>query len=696
MYLHARVRRHFTHAKPASTAIRMRAVPTALAIGCALWLAATSAHALGFGQGVNATQLGQPLNFAAAVRMDANSTLARECVAAEVSVGDNRLPAGQVRVTLEHGADGAPSLRVTTRTLIDEPVVTIDASLGCRVKVARQFVLFIDPPLVNLARSSAPSAAPLPPQRVDSEVAPLMAIVQPAPRARPERRVPRPRAAATGGTGRASASSTDGAAHRRAPSARRHRAAPAPRAKATGPRLQLDTAPTMVAKAASAALVSAPPVVSEATPAVAAATIIAAASPASAAKPDSPAEQLTLERQRIQALEDGLARLRADSKATQQTLVALHARLREAESQRYANPLVYALAGLVALLALIVVGLLWRQSRGRGTAQWWLGPPGAGADSVHAHGAPQRDRAAASQFAEPDTASSFVASIPLEPELDELDELDEPLTARTEVLPAPLWSGERAAEPARELSIEELIDLEQQAEFFVVLGQDEAAIDLLMGHVRSDGGNSPLPYLKLLEIYRRRGGREAYERIRERFNRRFNAYAPEWEADLQQGRTLADYPDVAQQLQQLWPQPEPTMQTLDALLFRRNKTDATFDLPAYRELLFLYSVARDLAEHGAAGPDGQVDLWLPLGEDSSSAPISHPMEDTRTEFGSGHEATQPLDLDVSYTPAPALSASHEETTPAALRRASGYQFTDESGFLDLDPPLDKPPGRDKR
>ena len=32
----------------------------------------------------------------------------------------------------------------------------------------------------------------------------------------------------------------------------------------------------------------------------------------------------------------------------------------------------------------------------------------------------------------------------------------------------------------RDVSVEELIDLEQQAEFFVVLGQDEAAIDLLM------------------------------------------------------------------------------------------------------------------------------------------------------------------------------------------------------------------------
>ena len=110
--------------------------------------------------------------------------------------------------------------------------------------------------------------------------------------------------------------------------------------------------------------------------------------------------------------------------------------------------------------------------------------------------------------------------------------------------PAAAATPPAAVAPAARLgaaSVEELIDLEQQADFFVVLGQDEAAIDLLMGHVRSTGGVSPLPYLKLLEIYRRRGEREAYERVRERFNRRFNAYAPDWDADLQQGRALDEY-----------------------------------------------------------------------------------------------------------------------------------------------------------
>src|SRR6185369_12997803 len=92
----------------------------------------------------------------------------------------------------------------------------------------------------------------------------------------------------------------------------------------------------------------------------------------------------------------------------------------------------------------------------------------------------------------------------------------EPPTQQAPVTVEPGWT--QTSPPPRPVSAEELIDLEQQAEFFVVLGQDEAAIDLLVGHLRDSGGTSPLPYLKLLEIYRRRGERESYERTRERFN----------------------------------------------------------------------------------------------------------------------------------------------------------------------------------
>jgi len=194
----------------------------------------------------------------------------------------------------------------------------------------------------------------------------------------------------------------------------------------------------------------------------------------------------------------------------------------------------------------------------------------------------------------------------------------EPLYERTAAMPGPALHAlmEAAAEPAlsREVSVEELLDLEQQADFFIALGQEDAAIDLLMSHLRSTGGLSPLPYTKLLEIYRRQGDRDAYERIRARFNRRFNAYAPDWDAGPLSGRLLEDYADIVQHLQARWPQPLDAMAMLEAMLFRKDTAHELFDLPAYKDVLLLYAIARDLWQQGAGRQPG-IDVLLPLGED---------------------------------------------------------------------------------
>ena len=224
----------------------------------------------------------------------------------------------------------------------------------------------------------------------------------------------------------------------------------------------------------------------------------------------------------------------------------------------------------------------------------------------------------------------------------------------------------------RDVSIEELIDLEQQAEFFVVLGQDDAAIDLLTEHLRSTGGGSPLPYLKLLEIHHRRDEREAYESIRGRFNRRFNAYAPEWGVDLGHGRTLDEYGGVLPRLQQVWTRPFDAMAELEALLFRKSRGEL-FDLPAYREVLFLYSLARDLLDHEAADT-GNVDLLLPMaagGELTSTAPSTFmglERDAFRDTMPPDNRPTGPVDFDVSAAERPTSIFDLLDEKPQPLRR----------------------------
>ncbi|MEQ1684743.1 MAG: hypothetical protein ABL916_13915 [Burkholderiaceae bacterium] len=679
--------------------MRASATVFSLSLAAALWVAAAPAKALGFGRIGNTTQLGQPLNFAAAIRLENDESLSRECVAAEVLVGESRLQPGQVRVTLEAGtAPNERLVRITTSTLIDEPVVTVSVSVGCTSKVTRKFVAFIDPPLINAPQTAAADSSMMVPQRADSQVAPLVSIVEgekapaaaPAQNSAPAARSERPRreGAAPRATprsrpvviARAAADSASAPAAAKVPAAKKppakRLAAQAVRPAASGPRLELEAAPAVVARAASAA-----PGVE--LPAVAAAAS-APASAASAAPIDDTAALLALERERIRLLEEGLARLRSESQTTQQALVTLQARLQAAESERYSNPLVYALAWLSALLALAVGALWWRQSRARGAAQWWAPPA-----PVAAPAAAPRTKASDFEHPTPTTMSgvapAYEVSV-LDPGEISMPTPDLPMTvpAAAAMRPAPV-----VAEPTRELSVEELIDLEQQAEFFVVLGQDEAAIELLMSHVRNDGGISPLPYLKLLEIYKRRGEADAYERIRDRFNRRFNAYAPDWTSDLQQGLSLEAYPETVQRLQALWGAPAKAMETLAAALFRRDVSDQTYDLPAYRELLFLYAIARDFQEHGVTDLGRDVDLLLPMHDDSPVEPIAQLVHSTG--FQNSALMTQPLDLDVSMVRgegdgAPALPA------PTGLERRSRERASGvDSNLIDFDLDLDLDP-----
>jgi len=639
----------------------MRRASISITIGSMLWVAASTAQALGFGRVSNSTVLGQPLNFEATVRLAPGEDVTPECVFADVYSGDNKLVAPLVRIQLDPGADGSERrLRVRTTSVIDEPVVTVLVTLGCDGSMTRKFVAFVDPPAIGLAESGvvgeppttgrAPSSAPAgqPRATASTDATGAGSAAAPAPSV-----TPRPAARSSRSVRTAPRRSTAVAA---APKPRRPRAQGVTAARpAAAPvaRLQLEPAQALMPPSATASVpsTSGAATVSLDLPAsgvqVAAAAVVA----------DPAVDLLAKERARLQALEDSLTRVRDETQAAQRALATLQARVKEAESQRYANPLVYALAVVSALLALAVAVLWRRQARARNEAKWW--------GTV----APASAAVASTSPASAEEPTSQFADMPDEPELPKP-------VAKVIVAPesakSPVWVDSRQTEPSpdllpeprRDLSVEELIDLEQQAEFFVVLGQDDAAIDLLMGHVRSTGGISPLPYLKLLEIYRRRGDRSAYERIRERFNRRFNAYAPDWDADLQQGRSLEDYPATIARLEALWVMPQRVMETLEASLFRRDETEEAFDLPAYRELLFLYAVARDFAHK--AEDSNAVDLLLPMDTDAPSAPVSRlvaSMPSILQGRSTGAPGTGGLALERDGTEPPSGSASGKPDAP---------------------------------
>lgn len=607
---------------------------TALILACALSAAASEVQALGFGRLNSTAVLGQPLNLPVPLRLDPGERLEPECVQAAVTAGESQWGRDQVRVRLEPGSSPSEWVaRITSTQAIEEPVVEITLTVGCERRFSRRFIALADPPGLQQAarqQSPVPAAAPVP--LADIETTPAAA----EPPQRPARSQP-----ARAASNRATAQATERNNVRSSRTARKPApgstvvANAAPRSTApadTGARLMLDVGGPRLK------LDIEDPVFMPTTPAGAA---------ASAAEAD--AASAVSETQRLQLLEKTLAELQRDSQSAREATGALRARLAEAETGNRALPWVL---GLLALAVLVAMWLAWRLRRlheqAAGLPHWWA-PEQAGGEPVADESfvealeptAPHRAPSLAPQ-------QEFTLDESADEAADRIGEATSPLPAalaldrevalrvtprdvvslppetpieRTMVMPTAPFTVERApAEPqaAREVSVEELLDLEQQADFFIALGQEDAAVDLLMSHLRSTGGLSPLPYTKLLEIYRRQGDREAYERIRARFNRRFNAYAPDWDAGPLSGRALEDYAEVVQQLQALWTQPLDAMALLEAMLFRKDSAHELFDLPAYKDVLLLYALARDLWQLQGGTRATGVDVLLPL-EDNPAA-----------------------------------------------------------------------------
>ena len=629
----------------------MHRAASSLVVALLLAAAASSAWSLNVGRGSNASTLGQPLSFSVPVNADADEILAPECVGAEVFAGDVKLQPQAVRVSLEVGANPTQAtIRVVTNSVIDEPVVTVSVGVGCPQRVTRKFVLFVDPPLVAFAPSVAPDSAPAVATRLADRAA--ASASPPSLAVSPSRTVPDRNARA----GRAVLSSAGvtlqernsaGAAALRAnrtPAAARTPTRAAP--PSTTARLKLEPA---VAVAVAAPVVSAAPGVAVAATTMAASGVPALSTLAAAAAGEpasAPSAAELLANQRVVALEDSLATLRAEASATRGSIETLQSRLREADAARNANPLLWALGLLAAALALAVAGLLWRLSRQRRPPDWWENAATLAAAEVAAPLA--RDRTDTAETGPMRMSASAVDSEFLS------SPFTQPMPDSFTVAPLPAddTSGSPQAFPpaatasSRELSVDELIDLEQQADFFIVLGQDEAAIDLLMSHVRSTGGVSPMPYIKLLEIYRRQGDFNSYERIRERFNRRFNADVPGSDVDPGQGLSVEDYPEIVSALIQVWAVPMQAVEQLGQWLARSGAGGPAFDLPAYAELLFLHALARDLAEHDTS--DGSIDVLLPLANEHDQPSISTLSATMPFDAGSSAGATSyELDLDLT-------------------------------------------------
>lgn len=150
------------------------------------------------------------------------------------------------------------------------------------------------------------------------------------------------------------------------------------------------------------------------------------------------------------------------------------------------------------------------------------------------------------------------------------------------------------------LSVEEISDVTQEAEFWMSLKEPQRALDILEPQSKIEKPDSPVPWLYLLDVYSEIRDRSKYDALRERFERLFNARVPEFDEHNFENnvQSLEGYPHLVGNICELW-HSNGILPYLESLLVDdRDGARAGFDLPVYRDILMLIGTARELKKPG--------------------------------------------------------------------------------------------------
>jgi hypothetical protein len=619
-------------------------------LSCALMLAASqSAFAIGFGRIAHNTSLGQMLEFTVPVTVDGTEQLTADCVSAEVFLGDFRVPPGSVISQLEWSADSSVRvLRVSTTVRVDEPVVNVTLAAGCPPRLTRQFVLFVDPPTQPVpVLAESQQAAP--------EVPVLVPVVPPVSVAgRADAQPGRVRSESRNGPA-AGSQPTRSVEPRR--TAKRSRAVkPDPAAagalELAKPRVNAANTPGKAKRSARLRLEPADrsAEVAAAEQAAASAAELAASVASAAALAASEAQAAAQQqREALQAMQKQMDSLKTQAEAADRNIAQMRLSLRE--SQEWSDRLLLAawLLGVVAVALLAGVFWLLRQKvaapADKASSSWW------NADSQRSAESTQLDAKAVPPASMPPVADDSLAW-PSGPSVqdtavDVLTAMDSLRGYADEPVAEPAISLKPKAVPLASatelpwLSADELIDLEQQAEFFVALGQDDSAVSLLEQQLCGVGGGGAWPYLKLLEIYRRIEDRDSYERVREGLDRRFGPSPTGWTDGRTSGRPLDSYPELTRRIESAWIEPAQAMRLIESLMVHGDEESGVFDLTAMADLQSLYLLARASMASQSSEVD-TVDFLLPLEPEGSET--GYPQ--TQNQIMNAAESTVDFNLEL--------------------------------------------------
>ena len=422
------------------------------------------------------------------------------------------------------------------------------------------------------------------------------------------------------------------------------------------------------------------------------------------AQPDT----LLKDSEQLKKLESEAAALRAQAASHRASAAQLQQQLELVEQERFPATIVYALGALLAL-ALLVAAWMWMRLRkvSQHAVRAW-------GDSV-ALGS--RDTAAAEEALGlvRDPGDSWLPSETQPVPGDDLPFAAGPSAPATVPAPSPAPVGGGTSSPAAKppsvsapaplqspatasaslhiVNPEELFDIQQQAEFFISVGEHQQAIEVLKNHIAEHRETSPLAYLELLQLYHTLSRVDEFAQLRAQFMQFFNAQVPEFSSFHRTGRMLYHYTDALADIEAEWTSPE-VLGLLEKFLFRRTGAEAVepFDLAAYDDLLLLLSIAQTTPANARGEPPPRK-RTTPLAPPRVEAMVAEPPVAPAPAVAASLLDDAPLDslaasLEFDFGAMPPRSASSNNsaavsTAPAAMGADSGSAPLD----LDLSEPL---------
>jgi len=581
-------------------------------LGGVLLCFATSSSALTLGRVRGAAILGQPLELTVPVQIAVDEDVSGLCFEADVFYGENRQNASRVVVTNEASRPGLSAVvRVVAHTHVDEPVVTVYLRSGCGQQTTRRYVL-----LADLASEVVPTVVRPPAASEPAFAYPQSRAVKPLGRngagsvahgANPEtskKAVPPPQATGPG--------LTQAMVHSHSKPTTKNPVAGQPRLRLALVDLTQDWEPAL--KISSELVFSPMDDVKKREEAKALWRALNAS-----------LEDILRDNARVQDMESNVKLLQDQTSKNRLTMLELAGRLDKAQSQRYFNPLIY---GLIALLIACGVALAhqWRRwrSASAGATPWWRdqhAPENTGVrapESLLKGGLLQPGVnpvvTKVPAFAESPVVGLTEVDIDLQLAESAFSDLGKPAPFHSKKIPGILTSlpkdnvgGHRdfthsVPGTMGEIHSQEMLDARQQADFFMTLGQYDDAIHVLEGCIHDSGEFNPLVYLDLLNVFHTLSRKADYERYRTQFNQLFTGLVPEYASFNDGGNGIEDYAEVLEQIVALWPTKE-ALEHIEKCMVRTAEPAAVqgVRLDAFRDLLMLHGVVKQLTSHVASG-----------------------------------------------------------------------------------------------